>query len=140
MRIVLACVALHCATSAPLCAQEPPATISGRVVDEKGNPIGDAMLRLYDGHQVTDAVTATDGSFVINTAGAGPCQLRAYADRSTTFETRVICRPGESIRLNLVMQAAARAGIIHYKSPCGPMANQPAQAAPHAELETPRIQ
>ncbi len=140
MRIVLACAALYGAASAPLCAQEPLATISGRAVDEKGTPVGNAMLRLYDGHQVIDAVTATDGSFAIDAPSAGPCQLRAYANHSMTFETQVICRPGESIRLNVVMRAAVGTGIVHTGPRCGPMVHEPTQAAPQVEHETPRIQ
>lgn len=104
-------------------ASGPTGTVSGRVVDLAGRPLGGVVVRLWVEQFSVLATTAMDGSYVFAGLAPGTYQLALQDQRSQIAVVSLAA--GEVVALNFVQRVAA------------PGAPAPAPVAPPAVPDTP---
>jgi protocatechuate 3,4-dioxygenase beta subunit len=90
----------------------PEAAISGRVIDEAGEPVANATVRFMPEARTAEnewrgaAATGPDGSFLLEKLDAGPARLVAAAEECGTAEIDLTLEAGED-RKNVVLRLRA---------------------------------
>lgn len=99
---------------------EPGATLTGRVTNREGQPIGGASVQLSSGsatvysNTVGETQSAADGTFQLSSLPTGPQMLSAYHERyAGTTKQPVTIAPGAQNRAEIVLSSGTSiTGII----------------------------
>lgn len=80
-------------------------TISGKVVDENGDPLPGASIKVNELNAI--AMAKTDGSFTLNVAPGTYTIIVSFVSYATNTLTKVVVKDGETTNLNVTLKGEA---------------------------------
>jgi len=85
--------------------KQEPGTITGRIVDEKGDPLPGANIRIIELN--TGTQTKADGSFSISAAAGTYTLTVSFISYTSSAHSKVVVKSGENTQLNVTLKAEA---------------------------------
>ncbi|WP_442591246.1 SusC/RagA family TonB-linked outer membrane protein [Pedobacter sp. AW31-3R] len=86
-----------------LMKNQEPGKISGKVVDEKGEPLPGASIRVVELNKVIQS--HTDGTYSISAAPGSYTLQVSFISYTSNTQSKIVVKPGETTRLNIALTA-----------------------------------
>jgi hypothetical protein len=114
-------------------ASFPPGSIQGTVLDEKGNPVGGAVVSAL-GSNTTVAVTDRNGRFELRTLPPGPYLLRAHLAGYVTPPAQIVQVRSSTRSASAIALRRVGTSTPVLAAALGPLSDPPPQA-PHTTAD-----